>query len=352
MGKGVGLPGLGCRKIEAVFADSQAKAEVGLSEADRLISQEKVVALFGAYNSAVTASASQAAERAGIPFFNAESSSPSLIARGFKWFFRTTADDRNFAENQFQFLKEVQAKKGTSFTKVALLHENTLFGTDTAKYQTEFAPKYGYQIVTDVAYDAKSTNLDGEVQKVKSSGAELILPAGYVADATLTMQTLKKLEVTPSGLLAMNAGYIEADFVKALQKDAEAVLSRDVWSLDLAQQKPMINDINKLYQAKSAGKDLDGNSSRSFTGFLVLADALNRAGSTDPEAIRKALTQTDIPGNQLIMPWAGVHFDAQGQNKDAIGLIVQIQQSKFRIVWPPNLASAEVIWPFPKWAGR
>jgi branched-chain amino acid transport system substrate-binding protein len=352
MARGTGLPNLGCRKIEVVYGDTQAKAEVGLSEAERLLNQEKVVALFGAYNSAVTASASQAAERKGVPFLNAESSSPTLVTRGFKWFFRTTADDRTFAENQFQFLKDAQTKKGTSYTKVALLHENTLFGTDTAKYQNEFAIKYGFTVTADIAYDAKSTNLDGEVQKAISSGAEVLMPAGYIADGTITVQTMKKLDYAPSAIIANNGGYIEAAFVQNLGKDAEGIISRDVWSLDLAAQKPIINDLNKLYQDKSGGKNLDGNSARSFTGFLVLADAINRAGSTEPEAIRKALAATDIPGSQLIMPWAGVRFDEKGQNKEAIGLMVQIQQGKFRIVWPQSLASAELVWPYPKWNAR
>ena len=105
---GKGLPNLKGAKIKLVFADHQANPQTGASEAERLITQEKVVAIVGAYNSAVTLTASQAAERAGIPFLNPESSSASLTQRGFKWFFRTTPHDDLFVHNAFEFLKELE----------------------------------------------------------------------------------------------------------------------------------------------------------------------------------------------------------------------------------------------------
>ncbi len=89
LAKNKGLPGLGGAKVTIIVVDHQGKPEVGLSETERLITQEKVHAVFGAYFSSVTASASQAAERAGIPFVNAESSQPALTQRGLKYFFRT-----------------------------------------------------------------------------------------------------------------------------------------------------------------------------------------------------------------------------------------------------------------------
>src|SRR3989442_3017123 len=109
---GKGLPNLKGARIKLVFADHQANPQTGATEAERLITQEKVVALVGAYNSAVTATASQVAERAGIPFLNPESSSASLTQRNFKWFFRTTPHDDLFVHNAFDFLKELEIKKG------------------------------------------------------------------------------------------------------------------------------------------------------------------------------------------------------------------------------------------------
>ena len=95
-----------------------------------------------------------------------------------------------------------------------------------------------------------------------------------------------------------------------------------------------------------------GNSARDFTGILALADAIDRAGSTDPEAIRKALAATNIAGDQLIMPWDGIRFDARGQNELGSGIIVQVQKGKYVTVWPFKLATADIVWPMVPWSKR
>ena len=102
LAKTEGLPNLGGAKLTVTFADHQGKPDLGLSEAERLLTQEKVVALLGCYNSNVTETASMVAERMKMPFFNPESSSPRLTRRGFKWFFRSTPHDETFSEAMFQ----------------------------------------------------------------------------------------------------------------------------------------------------------------------------------------------------------------------------------------------------------
>ena len=142
LGKGVGLPRLGNAKVRIVKVDHQGKPEIGLSEAERLITQEKVHALFGAYFSSVTNTASQVAERMGIPFVNADSSSPALTERGFKWFFRTSPHDEHFSVVMFDFMKDLEKKRNVQFKSVAILNEDTTFGTDSAKVQEALAKKY------------------------------------------------------------------------------------------------------------------------------------------------------------------------------------------------------------------
>ncbi|WP_394792284.1 ABC transporter substrate-binding protein, partial [Rhodoferax sp.] len=186
---GKGLPNLKGAKIKLVFADHQANPQTGATEAERLITQEKVVAIVGAYNSAVTATASQVAERAGIPFLNPESSSASLTQRNFKWFFRTTPHDDLFVHNAFEFLKELEAKKGIKPAAVATLNENGLWGTETTKLQAKLAPEYKLNLVKQVLYPAKTTQLTSEVQTLKAANPNLVLQSSYTADAILSMKT-------------------------------------------------------------------------------------------------------------------------------------------------------------------
>ena len=103
---------------------------------------------------------------------------------------------------------------------------------------------------------------------------------------------------------------------------------------------------------KRAGRDLSDVSARAFTGFMTLADALNRAGSPDPAAIRKALRETDIPADQLIMPWSGVRFDEKGQNIGVRAILQQMQGGAYHTVYPFDLATHEAIYPIPAWSQR
>lgn len=348
---GGGLPGMKGAKIKLVFGDHQGNPQVGATETERLITQEKVIAVVGAYNSNVTQTASQVAERYKVPFLNAESSSAPLTQRGFKYFFRTTPHDDLFVPNFFTFLKELEAKKGIKVKQLALFNENTQWGNETTKLENKLAGEKGYNIVKAVSYPQKSTQLTSEVQLIKSGNPQVVMQSSYTGDAIMSMKTYKELGFSPDMILANNAGFTDTEFVKTLGKDADFVITREVWSLDLAKTKPLIKQVNDMFQARYK-INFTGNSSRTFTGLMTLADAINRAGSTEPEAIRKALSETNIPADKIIMPWKGIKFDATGQNELGAGILVQIIDGKYNTVWPFDLATRDAVWPMPKWDQR
>jgi branched-chain amino acid transport system substrate-binding protein len=347
-----GLPGVGGgARLRVIFADHQGKPEVGQAEAERLITQEKVHALLGAWHSSVTATTSQVAERFGIPHMNSESASPGLTRRGFKWFFRTSPTDEHFSQAQFDFLTEFQKKKGVKIESVAITNEDTLFGTDSAKVQRGLAQKLGYKVVADFPYRATSATLTAEVQKLKAANPDVWMPTSYTSDAVLFLRTAKELDWNPKMVLTQNAGHIDPKFVEQTGKDSEGYLSRSPFASDLIDKNALAKALNGPYKARS-GKDLYDFPTRAVTGFIALLDAINRAGSTEPEAIRKALTQTDIKPADLLMPWAGVKFDETGQNVGVRAIIMQLQGGKYYTVWPFEMATRDVIYPLPKWSER
>jgi branched-chain amino acid transport system substrate-binding protein len=136
-----------------------------------------------------------------------------------------------------------------------------------------------------------------------------------------------------------------------LGKAANYILSREVWALDLTSRNPLIKQVNDIF-LKRFKSNFNGNTARSFTGLYTLVEAINRAASTQPEAIRKALAETNIAADKLIMPWGGIKFDATGQNTLGSGIIVQAQDGKYVTVWPFDLASKDVVWPMPAWDKR
>jgi branched-chain amino acid transport system substrate-binding protein len=352
LAKNKGLPGLGGAKVTVIVVDHQGKPEIGQSETERLITQEKVHAVFGAYHSSVTAAASQAAERAGVPFVNAESSQPALTQRGLKYFFRASPTDETFSRLMFDFLKDFSAKSGQKFQTVAIFHEDTAFGTDSARVQERLANERGVKVLEKIAYKAQTTSLTSEVQRLKASNSDVLLPSSYTSDSFLLLRTAKELDYNPKMILAQNAGFTDPTFLTTMGKEAEGAITRSPYNADLQGRIPMLVKVNELFKKHSNGRDLSDNSARSFTGFMVLLEALNRAGSTDPEKLRAALAATDIPADQLIVPYRGVKFDANGQNELVGAILMQAQKGKYCTIYPFELASCEVLYPAPSWADK
>jgi len=345
-----GLPGLGGAKLRLVVVDHQGKPDIGQAEAERLITQEKAVALIGSVHSSVTATASQVAERYGVPHMNGESSSPTLTERGFKWFFRTSPHDGHFTLAMFEFLKDFEKKKGIKFKTVGIMNEDTLFGVDSAKVQEELARRFGYEVAVKMAYRAKTTSLDAEVSKLKSANPDVFLPTSYTSDAVLYVKTARTLDYVPRILIAQNAGWVDPQFVSEMNKDIEGHITRSPFALDLQAKKPLIRQVNELFKKQKdnpGGRDISEAPARALTAFTVLVDAINRAKSTNPEEIRKALAATTIPPDQLLMPWTGVTFDEKGQNSGVRAILQQIQKGAYATIWPFDLAAAEAIYPLP-----
>ncbi|MBB1225419.1 ABC transporter substrate-binding protein, partial [Klebsiella pneumoniae] len=150
----------------------------------------------------------------------------------------------------------------------------------------------------NIAYSAGSASVTAEVQKLAAAKPDVAIFASYTSDAMLFVRTMRESKYAPPVLLANDAGFIDARFVQEVGPQVQGVLTRDVWGNDVAAAKAGLKKINDMYKAKT-GKDLNGNNARSMQGVLVLADAINRAGSTDPEAIRKALAATDLGESQV-----------------------------------------------------
>lgn len=346
-----GLPNLGGAKIKVIMMDHEGSPEKAMAATEKLITQDKVVAVVGCYQSSVAAVSSEVCERYHIPFLALESSSPSLSRRNLKWFFRTSPDDESFSRTMFEFMNDLKQKKGIKIETIALLHEDTLFGSDTSAAQLRFAKEFGYRIVTDIKYRSKSTSLISEIQKLKVANPDVVLGTSYISDAILLTKTMKDLNYMPRILIGQDAGWSDPELVREMGKDVDGFSSRNVFSMDLGEKRPLVKAVNELYK-KRANRDLTDNSSRELMGIIVLADAINRAKSTSPEAIRKALHETDIKPEELIMPWKGVRFGPDGQNILGTAIMTQWHNGEMVTVWPFELAKINFIYPIPKWSGR
>jgi branched-chain amino acid transport system substrate-binding protein len=345
--KNAGLKGLGGAKVEVVFADNQGSPATGQNQALRLITEEKVVALTGAYQSGITLTASAIAEKYGIPFVNGESVAANLTERGFKWFFRTTPVAGDFARIYLDFLKEMKAS-GQKVDNVALVHENTEYGTSVANVITGLFKENGIPIAQDIAYSANTTDVQSQVLQLKDKKPDVVIMISYASDAILYAKTFQALDYKPPMMIADNAGFSDPSTIKTVGKQIQGIFNRSSFAIGVAGSPTFL--INEIYKKKSGGDDLDDTAARQMQGFFVLVEAIDRAGSTEPAKIQAALKATDLKPDQLIMGYKGVKFDDKGQNVLAAGLVIQLQDGENYVpVWPKQLAKTAPVFPYKGW---
>jgi branched-chain amino acid transport system substrate-binding protein len=341
--KNAGLAGLGNAKVRVVFADHQGDPQKGRAEAERLITQDKVCAIVGAFHSAVSATVSATCERYEVPYVCADSSSPSLHRRGMKFFFRTAAHDEMFSEAMFDFMDAMKAK-GQKIGSVGLFYEDTIFGTDSSGVQRKLAGARGYTVACDIKYRAGSPSLTAEAQQVKNANPDVLMPSSYTADAILMTNAMASIGYKPKNLMPQAAGYVEKPTLDSVGDKLQGMISRASFSVDLGEKRPSAKAVNAMFKAR-ANRDLNDQTSRQFTALMVLADAIDRAKSTDGKKIRDALAATDIPGEKTIMPWKRVKFGEDGQNTFASPVLIQYGKGGFSTVFPFEVATAQPVWP-------
>ena len=346
LGAGGGLSRLGGRPVQIVAADHESSLPKARSEAERLITEEAVVAIIGSYQSATAAAIGQVTERLGVPFISADNSSPALTQRGLKWFFRTGPHDEMFTTAMVDFIKEIGDRTGNPVRSATLFYEDSIFGNDSSAAERRLATAAGISMLADIRYHANSLSLAVEAGRIKNAGADMLMPTSYTNDAILLLNSMAAIGYRPPVIMSQAAGFQQPAFLAAVGSLAEGVFSRSSFALDVDQSRPAIQPVNAMLKAR-IGKDLTDNTSRVIVALQVLADALQRAGSTEPQALRTALLETDIAGDQTIMPWRGVRFDQTGQNVACTPVVQQVNGGKYQTVYPFDIAPIAPAWKVP-----
>jgi branched-chain amino acid transport system substrate-binding protein len=343
----IDLPKLTVGKVQVVSGDTQGDAQTGASEATRLIQSEKVVALTGAFQSAVTITASQVAERQGVPFVNGSSSSTALTERGYKWFWRVGPSDKTFATTFFDFLKSIAGEHPVK--KMVIINENDQFGNDGAKVIQQLSANYSITIVDSIVYPFNATDLTSQIQKMRTDQPDAVFVFAFINDLTLMLKTMAQLNYTPPALLGFGAGFVDPKFVQNLGTKTEYSITRAAWSLEITQKNPTAKAVADVYKQRF-NQEMTENSARDFEAMYTLGMAIESAGSTDPAKIQAALNKSNI--TKTIMGWPGIKFGADGQNSQASGIIQQMTGGQYHVLFPQNVASAKVVWPIPSLSGR
>lgn len=340
-----GLPGLGGAKIELDEADHQGNPQVAQQQTLRLITQDHVAAMLGSYHSSVSLVATAVAERQGVPFLVADSVASNITGRGFKWTFRTTPIAPDFAKAYFDFLNDIK-KSGRKIDTIAVVNENTDYGTSVGASIVEAAKTANIKLGAQIAYNANSSDVTAQVLQLKTLQPDAVVFVSYTADIILYFKTMKNLDYLPPIIIGDDSGFSDPAFIPNAGDLAQGAINRSAFDIGKPGSSSYI--VDQMFKAKY-GRDLDDTSARWLQGFFVLADAINRAGSTEPDKIQAALRATDLKPDQLIMGYNGVKFDATGQNILSATYLIQLQGKQYASVWPQDRATAKLDLPMKGW---
>ncbi|MRR35314.1 amino acid ABC transporter substrate-binding protein [bacterium] len=339
-------------KFVLVNTDSQGKPDVGKAEAERLINQEGVWALIGAYNSSVSMPASMVAERAKKIFMCGASSSAALTQRpDMKYFFRTASTDEVESHEFVEVLKWLnKTQKNANVKTLGLIYENSVFGKHAAEEAKKAAAAGGFTVVADVPFTPGATNLDSEVQTVKSKNPDALFGAVLGADYALMVKTMKKMNWIPKVSLNYCSGYQDPVIAKQLGPDADFFMGSTGYSPEFAGMMPAVAEVEKIFKSKTGGVPYDSDSIQETIAMLVLAQAIEKAKSLDPEVVAKTLYANTWPSPLSLS--GKVAFAPGGQNKLALSIVTQLQGGKYKRIFPTEKADTKPIFPMKAWDKR
>ena len=351
LAEGEGLPNLGT-EVEVTWADHRGDPAQGRSEAERMIQQEDVDMIYGCFHSSVSKTVSQVAAREGVPHVTGESSSPALTERGLDWFWRTGPHDRIYTQNMFEFFNGLNERRDAGLETVAIVHEDTEFGSISARVQQDLCEKHGYEVVAGpISYTADSvTSFTSEIDRIKQADPDILLPTSYLKDAILMAEDMRKLDYFPPLMMAQDSGHSDPGFVEKTEL-SEHVCTRSTYADDLTDSVPEIGRFNSFLKEQT-DVAFNGIYIRSWGGFMTAMKAVDEADSTEPAELQSALNGLELDRLETGMPY-GCRFADNGQNELASGVLVQFHDGASKLVWPLDLASDDsFVFPAPTWSER
>jgi branched-chain amino acid transport system substrate-binding protein len=334
--------GLLGKTAELDYYDDQSRPDQAVQGVSKLVDQDHVPIILGAYSSENTRAIVPAVTQKQVPLLMPTATADNVMQSGSPWTFRICAGSGAYATTTVAFLKDMGAPK-----KMAIIYENTNFGQSNAQAMLEAAKQAGIEVVDSEAYQASSPDYKTLLQRVKAKNPPVIYFASYLLDATTLMRQAEQVGLNPAYYTSAGTGFAAAEFPtpdKGAGRNAEYTFSVSQW-LPSAKWKGSKEFDGKFFQR--TGSHPAYHAMEAYIALLAAAEAIQKANSNDPKAIRDALRQLNMPET----PFGPIRFDATGQNPHPV-LITQVQGGQYRVVWPADAAESKPIIPTPPWNRR
>ena len=324
-------------KVELVIEDDTGKPQVSMSAMEKLVTRDQVAGVVGPYSSACANAVSKLAEKYKVPLLVPVASKEDITRQNQKFVYRLSATTEDYAS----ILISMAQKLGKPKT-MAILNENTDFGTSGAKSAKAYAAQVGIRVVVEEAYASGSPDYRSTLAKIKGMNPDLVFMVSYVADGILLMRQAREVGLAPQAFLGAGAGFASSEFARE-QAISNNVFSSTQWTTDV--NGPGAKDFGKRYKAKFGKEEVPYHAANAYASMMVMAEAAAKVGG---DRVKLCAALNDGKWDGIMGPVQFVDYNGYtNQNKHQM-LVEQIQNGKHETVWPPEYSSKKPIFPF-KW---
>ena len=327
--------GINGKKLELVMEDDTGRPEVGRSVVEKLITKDKVVMIGGGYSSSVTFAVAGVCQQNKMPFLVNTGSADKITTSGWDYIYRLNPPVSHYADAVTTLLAEKVKPK-----TVAILYENSLFGTKGAQSFTKICEEASYKVVLNEGYEHGGIDYKPVLIQIKQLNPDILYMVSYIMDASLIMKQAKELKLTPKMFVGGAAGFTLPEFAENSGVASEKVISATLWHQVLP--FPGAMDYYKKFVAKY-NKPTEYHGAEAYAACYVIADVLKRAKSFKNTDIKQALSETD-----MMTVFGPVKFTTWGKMKNqnkATTYVVQWIDGKLELVWPTLHATKAFVYP-------
>jgi branched-chain amino acid transport system substrate-binding protein len=345
--------GVAGKQIEYVFADIP-DVSAAKSETERLLSQEKVQIMTGAYSSSLGLAASEVTCRKGVVYFSVEGIADQFVQRGYKTLFVIDPRAKSFSVSQVKFIQEwlaPQLKMKPSEIRTCFIHEDSAYGSSVARNFEKAAKAAKLPVISVIPYSLKAVDLSSVILNLRKDKPDVVGATSYAGDAVLLGRQAKELGLDVKAYIGTGAGYALTSFQEALGATAEGILNVDFPQFEVNfDYCPGLKEYIETYKKMYKRPPLSGHSTCCFVGMNILFEILDRTkGNMDPKVFRQAAMAYELPPYKTANGW-GVKFNEHGENIWAEVFMTQWRDGKLVTVWPkePAVMEPKLIKPFSR----
>jgi len=337
--------GINGQELQLISQDDRSEAQSALAAVESLVNQN-VPLIIGSYASSITGPMAQLMTRQKVPLIVLGSADDSITRPGSPWVFRAKHNSTIVARTYFDYFDFLRKRGGAELKTVAMLHGNGAWPTSLAEAGKKFAKERGYEVIADQSYDQGVTDFRPILNRFRGQQPDILYIVSYADDGVAITRQMREVGLS-ANVIAIDTSAALPSFIDQVGNLSEYIATVVSWSKDVKYEG--VEDVYKRMK-EAAGSEPSFYEAEGYLALMVAADALRRAKSTDREAVRKALAETDLK-----TPITTVRFEAFDgfQNQNPIrSLVLQIQNGQHVTVFPEDLAAAEVRHPTPGWDKR